>query len=692
MDHKAVAERVLKDIGGESNIVAAAHCATRLRMVLNDTEAVDSQALDNDPDLKGTFETGGMFQIIVGPGDVNEVFSELDRLTSKNISVTTEELKNVAAEKSNWFTRGVKVLADIFVPLIPILVGGGLLMALNNVLTAEGLFGSRSLVAMYPQISGVSEMINLLASAPFAFLPVLVGFTATKRFGGNEFLGAGIGMAMVMPTLVNGYDVAEAIDKGSMQYWDLFGLHVAQAGYQGTVLPVLAVSWILATIEKAFHKRLKGTVDFMVTPLLTLLITGFVTFIAVGPALRWVGDELAVGLQNIYDAGGPIGGFIFGLIYSPIVITGLHQSFPPVETMLWNQGGSFIFAIASMANIAQGAGALAVFFLAKNEKLKGLAGASGVSAVFGITEPAIFGVNLRLRWPFYIGMGAGAIGGALIALFNVKAMALGAAGFVGVVSMRAGDWGNFLICAVITFVLSFIAALSYGKFSMARKGTIDPDVPDGVDVGADNNTAVPTGSMASEAADDDSADEPAENATTVYAPLSGEVSPLSSISEPMFAQGKLGPGVAIKPSIGKLVAPISGKIIVAFPTGHAFAVHGKGEDGKPLDILMHIGFDTVNLKGKYFTPHKKQGDVVEAGEVLGEFDIEGITGAGYEVTTPVVVSNYRRVGPLHRLVQSLPSDVTSGDAIYAVDPKPAASDKQEAPSTGSYAVSSKGEA
>ncbi|MBY0795827.1 sucrose-specific PTS transporter subunit IIBC [Corynebacterium parakroppenstedtii] len=692
MDHKAVAERVLNAIGGESNIVAAAHCATRLRMVLNDTEAVDSQALDNDPDLKGTFETGGMFQIIVGPGDVNEVFSELDKLTSKNISVTTEELKSVAAEKSNWFTRGVKVLADIFVPLIPILVGGGLLMALNNVLTAEGLFGSRSLVAMYPQISGVSEMINLLASAPFAFLPVLVGFTATKRFGGNEFLGAGIGMAMVMPTLVNGYDVAEAIDKGSMQYWDLFGLHVAQAGYQGTVLPVLAVSWILATIEKAFHKRLKGTVDFMVTPLLTLLITGFVTFIAVGPALRWVGDELAVGLQNIYDAGGPIGGFIFGLIYSPIVITGLHQSFPPVETMLWNQGGSFIFAIASMANIAQGAGALAIFFLAKNEKLKGLAGASGVSAVFGITEPAIFGVNLRLRWPFYIGMGAGAIGGALIALFNVKAMALGAAGFVGVVSMRAGDWGNFLICAVITFALSFIAAFSYGKFSLVRKGTIDPDVPDGVDVGAANNAAVPTGSMASEAADDDVADSPSENAKTVYAPLSGEVSPLSSISEPMFAQGKLGPGVAIKPSIGKLVAPISGKIIVAFPTGHAFAVRGKGEDGKPLDILMHIGFDTVNLKGKYFTPHKKQGDVVEAGEVLGEFDIEGITGAGYEVTTPVVVSNYRRVGPLHRLVQSLPSEITSGDELYAVDPKPSASDNQEASHAGSYAAASKGDA
>ena len=386
MDHKAVAARVLKAVGGEENIVAAAHCATRLRMVLNDAKQVDKIALENDPDLKGIFETGGMFQIIVGPGDVNTVFAQLDRATSKNIAVTTEELKNVAAQGGNWFTRAVKTLADIFVPLIPILVGGGLLMALNNVLTSPDLFGPKPLIEQHPQFADFSDMINLLSAAPFAFLPVLVGFTATKRFGGNEFLGAGIAMAMVMPSLVNGYEVAAAINDGTMAYWNLFGLHVAQAGYQGSVLPVLVVSWILATIEKFFHRHLKGTVDFLVTPVLTLLVTGFLTFIAVGPAMRWLGDSLAIGLANLYDFGGPVGGFIFGLIYSPIVITGLHQSFPPIETMLWTQGGSFIFATASVANIAQGAVALSVFFLAKNEKLKGLAGASGLSAVFGISD------------------------------------------------------------------------------------------------------------------------------------------------------------------------------------------------------------------------------------------------------------------------------------------------------------------
>ena len=395
MQHKEVAARVITAVGGEDNIVAAAHCATRLRMVLKDSKNVDQAALDNDPDLKGTFETGGMFQIIVGPGDVNVVFKELDKQTSKNIAVTAEELKDVAAQRGSWFTKAIKALADIFVPLIPILVGGGLLMALDNVLQAPKIFDPElALVEMYPQIAGLAGMVNLLAAAPFAFLPILVGFTATKRFGGNEFLGAGIGMAMVFPTLTNGYGVAEAIADGTMEYWDLFGLQVAQAGYQGTVLPVLAVAWLLATIEKFFHKKLKGTADFLITPVLTLLITGFLTFIIVGPVMRTVGDWLGAGISNGYELLGPIGGLLFGLVYSPIVITGLHQSFPPIELQLQQLDGSFIFPTASMANIAQGAVTLAVFFLAKNEKLKGLSGASGVSAIFGITEPAIFGVNL----------------------------------------------------------------------------------------------------------------------------------------------------------------------------------------------------------------------------------------------------------------------------------------------------------
>ncbi|AZA14373.1 sucrose-specific PTS transporter subunit IIBC [Corynebacterium choanae] len=662
MDHHAVAARVLTAVGGEENIVAAAHCATRLRMVLKDTKRIDVQALDSDPDLKGTFETGGMFQIIVGPGDVNTVFAELDKQTAKNIAVTTEELKEVATQGGNWLTRAIKALADIFVPLIPILVGGGLLMALNNVLVSPDLFGSDPLIEQFPAIADFSAMINLLSAAPFAFLPVLVGFTATKRFGGNEFLGAGIAMAMVMPSLVNGYQVAETIAAGEMSYWNLFGLQVAQAGYQGTVLPVLVVSYILATIEKFFHRHFKGTVDFLVTPVLTLLITGFLTFIAVGPAMRWLGDWLAFSLARLYELGGPIGGFIFGLIYSPIVITGLHQSFPPIETLLWSQGGSFIFATASVANIAQGAVCLAVFFLARSEKLKGLAGASGVSAVFGITEPAIFGVNLRLRWPFYIGIGAAAIGSTLIAIFDVKAVALGAAGFIGIVSMRAQDYGQFIVCAVVTFIIAFAAAFAYGKYLLQRNGTIDPDA---------TSTPVPAAAAGDAAKVSGAATAAAPGALSIAAPLTGEVIALDQVSDPMFAAGKLGHGVAINPTKGVLTSPISGTVIVAFDTGHAFAVRGTLATGEPVEVLMHIGFDTVNLRGAGFQPRVAQGDSVTVGDVLCEFDIAAITDAGYPVTTPVVVSNYRKTGPVRPSAGDMPAAITAGDPLLIVDPKSA---------------------
>lgn len=662
MQHREVAIRTLKALGGEENIAGLAHCATRLRIVLKDEKKVDREALDNDPDLKGTFSSGGMFQVIVGPGDVNTVFKEMNSLTTRDIAVSTEELKDIAARSGNWFSRAVKVLADIFVPLVPILVGAGLLMALNNVLTAEGLFGEKSVIEHFPAMEDVAGLINLLASAPFAFLPVLVGFTATKRFGGNEFLGAGMAMAMVSADLVNGYQVAESISDGSMPYWDIFGLPVAQAGYQGSILPILVISWILANIEKFLRRHLKGTVDFLLTPLLTLLITGFVTFLAIGPALRTAGDGLGAGLAYLYDFAGPVGGFLFGLVYSPIVITGLHQSFPPIETMLWNEGGSFIFATASMANIAQGGAALAVYFHTRSEKLKGLAGASGTSALFGITEPAIFGVNLRLRWPFYIGMAASAVSSTLIALFSVKATALGAAGLIGFVSMRPTDIPEFFICAVVSLVLSFGSAYAYGRYLIARNGSIDPDATtsgsaeDGAagGAGAGADATPPRAAVA--------------DALRISSPLAGQVTQLADVPDAMFAAGKLGPGVAVSPTEGRLVAPIDGTVVVTFPTNHAYAVRGTDAQGNRVDVLMHIGIDTVNLKGEHFTPKVSKGDQVSAGDTLAEFDIEAITAAGYPVVTPVVVTNSRKTGPV------LPADglgetIARGEPLITVDPK-----------------------
>ena len=461
MDYRKVAERVAQAVK-KDNIVAAAHCATRLRLVVKDVKNIDQSALDNDPDLKGTFNANGQYQIIVGPGDVNGVYDEFVKLTGVK-QASTDDLKKiaVASGKKNPLMDLVKVLSDIFVPLIPALVAGGLLMALNNILTQPNMFGPKSLVGMYPSITGLSEMVNLMASAPFAFLPILIGITATRRFGGNEILGAAAGMMLVMPSLVNGYNVAEAVATGKMPTWDLFGLSVAQAGYQGQVLPVIGVAFILATLEKFFHKHLKGAIDFTFTPMLALIITGFITFIVLGPVLRTVSNGITDGLTWLVTTFGFIGYGVFGSFYSAIVITGLHQSFPAIETQLLanvaKTGGDFIFPIATVANVAQGAATFAIYFLSKgNEKVRALSSSAGASAMLGITEPAMFGVNLKYKFPFFIALGSSGIAALVMGLFHVMSSSLGPAGLIGFIAIPANKWVGFFLAVAVAFIVSFV--------------------------------------------------------------------------------------------------------------------------------------------------------------------------------------------------------------------------------------------
>ncbi|MEA5120230.1 MAG: sucrose-specific PTS transporter subunit IIBC [Propionibacterium sp.] len=656
MDHARVAQTVLQAVGGPDNITAAAHCATRLRLVLRDEQLIDHATLDEDPDVKGTFSAGGMFQIIIGPGDVDTVYESLTRSGVREVS--KDEAKQVGGQKANVVIRFIKVLADVFVPILPALIAGGLMMALNNVLTAPGLVGPKSIVEMAPAITDVAAMINLFASAPFAFLPVLIGFSATKRFGGNPYLGAAMGAAMVMPALVNGWNVAAAVSDGTMTYWDLFGLQVAQAGYQGQVVPTLAVSFLLATTEKWLHRRLKGTVDFLLTPLITMIVTGFLAFVIVGPLTRSLGDGITFGLQWLYDSTGFLGGLLFGLVYSPIVVTGLHQSFPAVELSLIAQGGSFIFAIASMANVAQGAATLAVFLCAHEGKLKGLAGASAASALMGITEPAIFGVNLRLRWPFFIGIGSAAVGGALVSIFNVKAIALGAAGLLGFVSIRATDIPMFLLALGVTFALSFGITLTYarsrGKASLA--GThVDETVEQEEAEQAASDAALETAPI-SPVPLDGSVD------LTITAPVNGELVALTDVKDPTFARGLLGPGAAVVPEGGPVVSPVDGVVIVAFPTGHAVGL--RADSG--VELLIHIGMDTVQLKGEHFASKVKVGTRVHRGQVLVEPEWDAIAAAGYDLTTPVVVTNAQKFGGV-KAAASRP--VEAGDEMLEVTQK-----------------------
>ncbi|MCY1623567.1 sucrose-specific PTS transporter subunit IIBC [Staphylococcus pettenkoferi] len=467
MSYKQSAKEILQAIGGEENLEAMAHCATRLRLVLKDESIVDEKALGELDVVKGTFSTGGQYQIIVGSGTVNKVFAELEKLTGKEAS-TTSEVKDQGNQRMNPLQRFVKMLSDIFVPIIPAIVAGGLLMGLNNILTAPGLFyDGKSLIEVHDQFKGLAGMINIFANAPFTLLPILIGFSATKRFGGNPFLGAALGMILVHPELMNAYEYPKAMEAGkAIPHWDLFGLHINQVGYQGQVLPMLAASYILAKLERGLRKVIPTVLDNLLTPLISIFVTAFVTFLFVGPITRTLGYWLSDGLTWLYDFGGAIGGLIFGFFYAPIVITGMHHSFIAIETQLIadssQTGGSFIFPIATMSNVAQGAAALAAFLIVKeNKKLKGVASAAGISALLGITEPGMFGVNLKLRYPFIGAIIGSALGAAYISLFKVKAIALGTAGLPGFISISAKHqgWLHYGIGMIIAFVAAF--AITY---------------------------------------------------------------------------------------------------------------------------------------------------------------------------------------------------------------------------------------
>ncbi len=647
MDHKKVALEVIEAVG-EDNLVAAAHCATRLRLVLRDSSKINQRALDNNDDVKGTFETNGQYQIIIGPGDVNKVYAEIVQATGVK-EASTDDLKKIAAsgKKPNPIMALAKVLSDIFVPLIPALVAGGLLMAINNVLTSQGLFGPQSVVEMFPAFNDFASIINLLASAPFAFLPILVGFSATQRFGGNGYLGAAMAMAMVMPDLVNGYGVANAIAEGTMPYWNIFGLQVAQAGYQGSVLPVLAVSYILANLENFFHKRIPKVFDFTFTPMLAIIITGFLTFTIVGPVMRTISDGLTDSLVWLYNTTGAVGLGLFGTFYSSIVITGLHQSFPAIETTLLadvaKTGGSFIFPIAAMANIAQGAATFAIFFLTKNEKQKSLASSAGISAMLGITEPAIFGVNLKLKYPFVCAMIASGIASAFIGLFHVLSVSMGPAGIIGFISIAAKSVPSFLICAVISFVLAFVLTFVYGKKKMSESE---------VAVTTEGTTVVvPEAPVTPEMTN---------KAEKVSSPVKGQAVALSTVNDPVFSSEMMGKGIAIKPASDEVFAPVDGTLTVVYDTKHAYGI--ESENGA--EILIHIGIDTVNLAGEHFTTAKQSGDKVKKGDLLGTFDRTAIQKAGYDDTVMLIVTNTANYADVVALNKT---DVDAGEEILTVN-------------------------
>ncbi|MBM6753971.1 PTS beta-glucoside transporter subunit IIBCA [Lactobacillus alvi] len=633
MNHKQVATDVIKAIG-KDNMVAAAHCATRLRLVLKDDTKVDQAALDANDGVKGTFKVNGQYQVIIGPGDVNNVYDELIKQTGLQ-EVSTDDLKQIAAknEKFNPVMAFIKLLSDIFVPLIPALVAGGLLMALNNVLTATDLFGSKSIIQMFPQIKGLEEMVNVMSAAPYVFLPILVGISGAKRFGANQFLGAVVGMMMTAPALAEG---------GT---WSIFGLHIAIQSYTNQVIPALAAVYLLSIFEKWLHKKLPSAVDFTFTPLISVLLTGFLTFVIVGPVMKELSNWITDAIVWIYNTLGFVGTGIFGAVYSPIVLTGLHQSFPAIETQLISAfkagkgAGDFIFVVASMANVAQGAATTAVYFLTKDHKMKGLSSSAAVSALLGITEPALFGVNLKLKFPFFCALIGSCVAATLAGLFHVIAVSMGSAGFIGFLSIDAHSIPLYLACELVSFAIAFTVTYLYGK---SHNALVNPAVSSTTTVTEkDLNTAVTTESA------------------TIASPVTGTAEDLSQVNDEVFSQKMMGDGAAVLPSDGTIYAPVDGTITVAYETKHAYGL--TSDNGA--EVLIHVGLDTVNLKGEHFTSEVSQGQQVKAGDKLGTIDLDAVKAAGYDTTVMVVITNSNDYKDVKRLADG---KVNHGDQLIEV--------------------------
>lgn len=625
MDYAKTASLVIKYVGGKNNINSVTHCATRLRFQLRDNGLRNEEAISDLEGVKGVFLTQSQFQIIFGSGIVNMVCDE----AQKQLGTLEEKPEEKEKGKGNVVQRFIKMLSDIFVPIIPAIVAGGLLMGLNNLLTSP-LVNGQSMIELYPMWQGLASAINTFANAPFTFLPVLIGFSATRKFGGNAFLGAAMGMIMVHPDLLNAYQIGLA----QPPVWDIFGFQIAAIGYQGTVLPVLAVSWILANIEKRLHKVTPSWLDNLTTPLLSILVTSFLTFICVGPVLREAGNLLASGITWLYNTLGPVGGALFGFAYAPITMTGMHHSFIAIETQLLadsaHTGGSFIFSTASMNNVAQGAAVLAVLLMTKNDKMKSICSASGISALLGITEPAMFGVTLKLKYPFYAAMAGSAAGSAYLAATKTLAQALGAAGLPGFISMKPDHYMNFAIGIILSMGVSFaLTMVFWKKFALGRE-----DGPEKKDAGRAEGTETASDVEISRKIEMPQVIEQSrEIITELYVPMKGQVLDVGQSADEVFASKALGDGVAINPAEGMVCAPCDGTISLLFPTKHAVGI--TSETG--VEVLIHIGINTVQLDGQGFEAFVAQGDKVKKGHKLIAADLDLIREKGMNPQTMMIL-------------------------------------------------------
>ncbi|WP_127536014.1 sucrose-specific PTS transporter subunit IIBC [Paenibacillus illinoisensis] len=622
-DNQQIAKEVIQAIGGKDNIASFAHCATRLRIMVNDKEKIDQKQVENIDKVKGAFFNSGQYQIIFGTGTVNRIFEEVEKLGIEGTS--KEDVKNQGKKEGNAFQRAIRTFGDVFVPIIPVLVATGLFMGLRGLLTQNEIL---SLFGATPEDISPNFLLftQVLTDTAFAFLPALVAWSAFRVFGGSPVLGIVLGLMLVNPALPNAYSVAD----GSAQALYMFGF-IPVVGYQGSVLPAFFVGLIGAKFEKVLRRRVPEALDLILTPFITLTVMITLGLFAIGPVFHSLEEWVLHGTTAVLDLPFGIAGIIIGFFNQIIVVTGVHHIFNFLEIQLLEKTGYNPFnAIVTSAMAAQGAACLAVGLKTKNTKLKALALPSSLSAFLGISEPAIFGVNLRFMKPFVMGLIGGGVGGFLASLFHLKGTGMAVTVIPGTLLYLNSQLPLYILVNVVAVGVAFALTWFFGY----------KDQPLAVDeITNSGNESDP--SAVQTAGTDDRTNQaavyrPQVDKLEIASPMTGTAVALDNVPDPAFSEKHMGEGIAIEPTEGRVFAPFDG-VVAHVMNKSKHAVILEHETG--LQMLVHVGINTVGLKGEGFTAHVQSGDVVTAGQLLIEFDMNAIQAAGLPLITPVLIPN-----------------------------------------------------
>ena len=629
MNNQEIAKKVIDALGGRENVNSVAHCATRLRVMVKDEGKINKEVIENLEKVQGAFFNSGQYQIIFGTGTVNKMYDEVVALGLPTSS--KDDMKAEAAKQGNWFQRAIRTFGDVFVPIIPVIVATGLFMGVRGLLTALGM----TLPA------DVTTYTQILTDTAFIILPGLVVWSTFRVFGGNPAVGIVLGMMLVSGSLPNAWAVAQG---GEVTAMNFFGF-IPVVGLQGSVLPAFIIGVVGAKFEKAVRKVVPDVLDLLVTPFVTLLVMSILGLFVIGPVFHVVENYILIGTKAILNLPFGLGGFLIGGVHQLIVVSGVHHIFNLLEVQLLAADHANPFnAIITAAMTAQGAATVAVGVKTKNPKLKTLAFPAALSAFLGITEPAIFGVNLRFRKPFFLSLIAGAVGGGLASILGLAGTGNGITIIPGtMLYIGNGQLLQYLLMVAVSFALGFALTYMFGYEDEVEEvaGAISEAETDRLTEEAVTGTVI----------------SPSEG--VIQTPIVGDVVALSNVNDPVFSSGAMGQGIAVKPSQDVVYAPADAEVTIVFPTGHAYGLR----TANGAEILIHVGIDTVTMNGEGFEQKVAQGDKVKAGDILGTFDSNKIAAAGLDDTTMVIVTNtadYASVTPVAS------GSVVKGDAIIEV--------------------------